>query len=347
MINQDIKTARILIVDDEDANVKLLMRNFKLWGFENLTGLTDSRRAIEAFKEIRPDLTLLDLRMPDIDGFQFLSEIGPLIAPEDFVPIIILTADMTSETKQSALSKGAKDFLTKPFDRTEILLRVTNLLETRLLHLTLQRHNETLEEQVHARTEDLERSQQEALECLALAAEYRDDDTGRHTARVGLSSYLIAEAMQMSGAEANLIRRAAPLHDVGKIGISDSILLKPGRLEPAEFEKMRTHAEIGSKILSAHHFPIFELAAQIAHTHHERWDGKGYPRGIAGGDIPIGGRIVTVADVFDALTHERVYKAAWKSEDAILEIERMAGTQFDPQIAAAFIELYKEGRIPI
>ncbi|MDQ2731839.1 MAG: HD domain-containing protein [Armatimonadota bacterium] len=221
--------------------------------------------------------------------------------------------------------------MTKPLDSTEVLLRIHNMLETRF-------HSILLEHRVQERTRDLDNAQMETLERLALAAEYRDDDTGLHTRRVGFSAASIAEAMGLPAPQVDLILRAAPLHDVGKIGIADSILLKPGKLSYEEFATMKTHIRIGAKILSGSISPWLQLAEEIALTHHERWDGKGYC-GLESEAIPLSGRIVTVADVFDALTHERPYKDAWSIVDAVAEIKSQRGRQFDPGVVDAFLTL--------
>ena len=214
--------------------------------------------------------------MPYLNGFDVMKQLRPHIPPEAFLPILVLTADITPETKRQALAEGAMDFLTKPFDATEVILRIRNLLQTRSLHLQLQNQNQLLDQKVRERTAELEETQNEILERLALAAEYRDDDTGEHTKRVGQMSAQIAQALCLPQAEVELIRRAAPLHDVGKIAIPDSILLKPGKLTPEEFDHMKTHTTLGAKMLSGGRFPLLQLAEEIALTHHERWDGTGY-----------------------------------------------------------------------
>jgi putative two-component system response regulator len=331
MLDTTLTTARILIVDDQPSNVLLLEGILQEEDYTAYKGITDSRQAQSVYLEYQPDLILLDLQMPYLDGFEVMNQLRAHVSPGAFLPILVLTADITPDAKRQALAEGATDFLTKPFDQTEVLLRIKNLLRTRLLHLLL-------EQKVRERTAELEETQIEILERLALAAEYRDDDTGEHTRRVGQMSAQIAQALGLPEAEVELIRRAAPLHDVGKIGIPDSILLKPGKLTPAEFELMKTHTTLGAKMLSGGQFPLLQLAEEIALSHHERWDGTGY-LGLKAESIPIAGRIVTVADVFDALTNERPYKKAWLHTEAIEEIRRQTGRQFDPRVVEAFLHV--------
>lgn len=333
-----LTTARVLIVDDQPSNVALLEGILEEEEFTFYRSVTDSREALPAFIDYLPDLILLDLQMPYMDGFEVMKQLRACIAPENFLPILVLTADITPESKHRALTEGALDFLTKPFDAMEVVLRIKNLLQTRSLHLQLQGQNELLDKKVRERTGELEATQVEILERLALAAEYRDDDTGEHTKRVGKTAAQIAEVLGWQAGTVELIRRAAPLHDVGKIAISDSILLKPGKLTPEEFERMKTHTILGAKMLSGGRFPLLQLAEQIALTHHERWDGTGY-MGLCGEAIPISGRIVTVADVFDALTSERPYKKAWPLQEALEEIQRQSGRQFDPCVVEAFLRI--------
>jgi putative two-component system response regulator len=331
--------APILIVDDQPANVRLLERLLRGAGYTNVRGTTDPREVFALYQEFRPDLLLLDLRMPYMDGFEVMEQLQQEIRRDTFFPILVLTADATVETKERALANGATDFLAKPIDATETILRIGNLLETRSLHLQLANQNQVLEERVKERTADLEESQTEVLKRLALAAEYRDDATGEHTQRVGSLSGFLAGALRLADEQVELIRRAAPLHDVGKIGVSDAILLKPGRLTPEEFEQITTHSAIGGGILTGSNFPLLRLAEAIALTHHERWDGTGYPGGLAGEDIPLAGRIVAVADVYDALTHERPYKPAWAVDRAVAEIQGLSRQHFDPAVVEAFLEL--------
>jgi len=334
-----LKQARILIVDDQEATTRLLEELLRRGGYTGLRSTTDPRTVPALFAEFQPDLILLDLRMPGLDGFGVMETLKPLIPPETYVPVLVLTADITSEAKQRALASGAKDFLAKPFDFTEVLLRIRNLLETRFLHLQLQHHNQILEARVRARTQDLENAKIEILERLALAAEYRDDLTGRHTQRVGQAARGLAKALGLSADQVELIRRAAPLHDVGKIGIPDHILLKPHDLTPDEFEVLKAHTTIGARILSGSRFPLLQLAAEIALAHHERWDGKGYPQGLKGEAIPLAGRIVAVVDAFDAMTNDRPYRKALSRPQALGILGRGAGSQWDKQVVEAFASM--------
>ena len=333
---------RILIIDDQENNVRILERMLRKASYEDLVSTTDPRNAIPLFLDHRPDLILLDLHMPYLDGFGVLEQVAPHVPEGTYLPILVLTADISTESKQRALTMGAKDFLAKPFDSTEVLLRIKNLLEARFLYLALQQQNEMLEVKVQQRTRELEEAQVEILERLALAAEFRDDATQEHTQRVGEFSAKLAKRLGLPEGLVQLIRRAAPLHDLGKIAVPDSVLLKLGRLTTDEFEVIKSHTQVGARILSGSGHPLLQLAEQIALTHHEHWDGSGYSPTMRGEEIPLVSRIVAVADVFDALTHARPYKKAWPVEDALAEIERQKGRQFDPTIVDAFVDLLRE-----
>ncbi len=337
--------SRILIIDDESANISLLRRVLRRAGFTNLESTMDAREVPALVKASAPDLILLDLWMPHMNGFEVLEQLRPEIGETSYLPILVVSADITAEAKTRALSQGAKDFLHKPFDLVEVMLRIRNLLETRHLYLELQRQNEVLEARVKERTRELEEAQIEVIDRLARAAEYRDHTTGQHTRRVGELSALLASWLRLPQDEVELIRKAAPLHDVGKISLSDAILLKPGRLSPAEVELNRSHTTLGAELLAGGHFPLLRMAEEIALTHHERWDGFGYPRGLAGEEIPLSGRIVAVADVFDALVHERPYKRAWTAEEAAAEIAEQSGKQFDPEVVRALLSLMEPSNI--
>lgn len=340
MISRSFRMARILIVDDEQANVDLLRRLLTREGFAHIESTTDSRDAPALYVRQRPDLILLDLHMPHLTGVDVMARLNE-IAESSYLPILILSGDLTPEARRECLSRGAKDFVNKPFQPDEILLRMKTLLETRFLYLQIQSQNQLLEAKVRERTRALEDAQIEIVGRLALAAEFRDDNTGQHTKRVGEMSALLARQLGLPASQVLLIRRAAPLHDVGKIGVPDTILMKRGRLTTEEFEIVKTHTVIGARILSGGKFPLLRLAEEIALSHHERWNGEGYA-GIRGSDIPLAGRIVTVADVFDALTQQRPYKPAWPVGEAIAEIDAQRAHQFDPDVVDAFMRIIEQ-----
>jgi putative two-component system response regulator len=283
--------------------------------------------------------------MPHMDGLAVMDQLNEIVEAS-YLPILMLTGDLTPEARREALSRGAKDFVNKPFNPDEVLLRIRTLLETRFLYLQIQSQNQILEAKVRERTRELEAAQIEIIERLARAAEFRDDNTGQHTERVGQMAALLARQLGLPDPQVSLIRRAAPLHDVGKIGIPDAVLLKLGKLTVEEFELVKTHTTIGARILSGSRFGVLRLAEEIAFSHHERWDGEGYV-GINKDQIPLAGRIVAVADVFDALTQKRPYKAAWPVAEAIAEIERQRSRQFDPEIVDAFLRVIEQQSIRI
>jgi putative two-component system response regulator len=335
MLKRNFGRARILIVDDERASVEGLRQLLETAGFNRIQCTTNPRDAAGIYVDFRPDLILLDLDMPNMDGLAVMDELNQ-IAEATYLPILMLTAELSPEARRDALSRGAKDFLQKPVSADEALLRIATLLETRFLYLEIQSQNQVLEAKVRERTRELEAAQIEIIERLAKAAEFRDDNTGQHTERVGQMAALIARQMGLPDSQVSLIRRAAPLHDVGKIGIPDKILLKLGKLTDDEFQLVKMHTTIGARILSGSRFTILRLAEEIAFSHHERWDGHGYA-GLPRETIPLAGRIVAVADVFDALTQQRPYKEAWPIAEAIAEIDRQRGRQFDPSLVDAFL----------
>lgn len=337
MSERGLTESKIMVVDDDQANILLVERLLEWAGYSHAFSFSSAGEALKEFDRIDPDLLMLDLRMPGVDGFEFLRRLHQESPGSQFVPVLVFTCDSSAESRTRALELGASDFLTKPGDSAEILLRVRNFLKTRRLHRELENQNLNLEKRISLRTAELEETQREVIERLGRAAEYRDDETGEHTHRVAGLSALIAAELGMKEAEVELIRLAAPLHDVGKIGISDTILLKPGSLSEDEFKTMTEHTAIGARILSGSRSPVLILAETIAASHHERWDGSGYPTGLKGDDIPLVARIVSVADVFDALTHDRPYKSAWPSEKAAKEIESQSGKAFDPRVVEAFV----------
>ncbi len=342
MLPLRLRNGRVLVVDDQDLNLRLLRSVLEKAGLHDIT-LTQDPYAVAALVAQRtPDLIVVDLHMPGLDGFGVMEAVRPQVEAAGYLPILVLTADATDESRRRALDAGARDFLTKPIDHIEVILRTRNLLETRALYLDLETQNATLEERVAERTREVEQKKREVeaaqldtLERLARTAEYRDDQTGRHVLRVGRVAALLGRGMGMDEEAVQLLRLAAPLHDLGKIGIPDAILLAPRRLTPEEFDEMKTHTEIGARILGGSASSLLNLAEQIARTHHERWDGRGY-YGLAARDIPLASRIVAVADVVDALTHERPYKSAWPVDLAVDEITTHRGTEFDPEVVDAF-----------
>lgn len=327
--------ANILIVDDEQANLKLLGKMLGSQGYTQLVLVQDPREVLERYRAARPDLILLDINMPHLDGFQVMAQLRELNDPL-LPPIVILTAQHGRDYLLRALAEGARDFVGKPFDRVELLMRVRNLLDAQLAHRMVHDQKAVLEEMVRARTEMLNRTRLQVVHRLGRAAEYRDNETGLHIIRMSQYSAVLAKSLGWSKDRCELMLHASPMHDVGKIGIPDAILLKPGKLDPEELEVMKTHGRIGADILADGDSELLQLAREIALTHHEKWDGSGYPQGLAGSAIPQSGRIVAVADVFDALTSSRPYKKAWPVEDAVAYIRDNAGKHFDPEVVAQF-----------
>ena len=348
--------ARILIVDDEPVNIKVVKKYLQIAGYTEFITTSEAPRAMEMIRKEKPDIVLLDVMMPQVSGLKILQDVrsDPELA---HLPVLILTASTDAETKRSALELGATDFLAKPVDAADLVPRVRNCLLVKAHHDHLERYSNHLEAEVRIRTAELEKSRLQVVHCLARAAEYRDDDTGRHVVRVGKYAGILARELGFPAEQVAMLEMAAQLHDVGKIGIPDSILLKPGRLDPEEFKLMQRHCEYGRLIIlpdepspprgnaTARTQPrrptstrsLLELAADIAFTHHERWDGTGYPSNIAGEQIPLEGRITAVADVFDALASRRPYKGAFPLESCISIVKDGRGRQFDPAVVDALL----------
>jgi len=356
---RDIRQSCILIVDDEPLNIEVVRRYLEIGGYRNLISTDHAGQALPLMGLNRPDLVLLDIQMPEISGLEILAAIR---SDEMFcrTPVVILTGSSDPETKLTALQAGATDLLQKPVHSEELLARLGNVLKVKAYQDQLYRHSEELEEAVRRRTAELEASRLDVIHCLARAAEFRDDDTGQHIVRVGRYARVIADQLGFSREELDILEPAAQLHDVGKIGIADSILLKQGKLSPEEYEMMqkhcgfgrkivqqvpdadaamlRKHTDMGARIMDVSSSPILEMARRIALTHHERWDGNGYPLGLAGEDIPLEGRITAVADVFDALSSKRPYKPPFPLQKCFSIMEEGRRTQFDPQVLDAFFE---------
>lgn len=331
----------VVIVDDTQINVTLMQALInRIEGCKPL-GFTDSEAGLQWCIDGNPDLVIVDYMMPAPDGIEFIQRLRAVPTKAE-VPILMVTADHEKEVRYRALETGANDFLTKPIDRIEFTSRVKNMLAIRRSHLALTDRAAWLAEEVANATAEIREREREAVFRLARAAEFRDPETGAHIQRMAHYSRLIAAGIGLGAAQQELILEAAPMHDVGKLGTPDAILLKPGKLSPEEFAVMKQHATIGWEILRDSSAPTLRTAAEIAYTHHEKFDGSGYPRGLKGEDIPLFGRIVAVADVFDALTSARPYKPAWEFDRAWEFIRANSGLHFDPRCAEAFLARREE-----
>lgn len=331
----DIKEANVMVIDDEELNLEIIEELLTDEGFSSINCFSDPKEAVDHYKQSPPDLVLLDLNMPVMTGFEVskkFQEIDYYPSP----PILVITALADRATKLKSLDSGARDIVSKPFDDQEVIRRVRNLLEMHLAHKENLHYSHNLEHVVEQRTQELLDTQNEMVESLGLAAEYRDNETATHTIRVGLYCQALAKQLGINDREANQLKLAAPLHDIGKIGIPDNVLLKPGKLNADEWNLMKKHAQFGYNILKNSKSLLLKNAGIIALTHHEKWDGNGYPSGLKGTDIHLYGRITAIADVFDALTMSRPYKKAWPLEDAIQLINDEAGKHFDPSIVEVF-----------
>jgi len=342
LIRRKRPDAKILIVDDMPENIELLETILSSAGYRNFQSTSDSREAFPIYRSGGFDLVVLDLRMPHLDGFQVMEQLASANT-DDYLPILVLTGQLDRETRNRALAAGAKDFITKPFDRTEVVNRIDNILEVRALYNERGNQAKLLEKIVKERTSELmdrnrelENTRLDIIRRLGRAAEYRDNETGMHVIRMSESCRRLALAIGLDDEFAQRILQASPMHDVGKIGIPDQILLKPGKLDPAEWEIMKTHAEIGADILGDYKSDLMQMARIIALTHHEKWDGTGYPNGLSGDAIPLEGRISAICDVFDALTSVRPYKKAWTIAEANAYIDENSGRHFDPEMVRAF-----------
>ena len=344
----DLKNATILMVDDEEVNLRLLETILANSGYSSLVSTKDPRDVLKLYRANDVDLILLDINMPYMDGYEVMEQLHALEGDE-LPPIMMLTAQSMQEFRQRALDNGARDYVTKPFDAKELLSRVRNLLEVQLAHKYMRNQNDILEQRVKERTLELEKAHQAIHESrlqivrrLGLAAEYKDEETGYHIIRMSKIAALLGKQSGLDDEQCDLILNAAPMHDIGKIGIPDHILRKPGKFEPDEWEIMKTHAQIGADILSGDNSPLLVMARDIAISHHEKWDGSGYPHGLKGEAIPLVGRITALADVFDALTSVRPYKKAWSTEDAVALIQEQKGKHFDPTLVEHFLEVLDE-----
>ena len=338
---QEIFEAKIMIVDDQEINVKLLRGILYKAGYRQIEIITDSRKAILTCREYVPDLLILDLNMPYVNGFQVMAEVRN-DKSDYYLPILILSNEEDKEKRYKALEFGANDFINKPFDTIEVLQRIRNLIEVRILHNQQRNQNIILEKKVEERTKELYQTQLDAIQRLARAIEYRDSETGMHIIRMSKYSACLAKEIGLSADKCEIIETASQLHDVGKIAIPDSILRKPGKLTPEEWAIMKTHTTIGGELLSGSSSKFLLMAKEIALTHHEKWNGTGYPKGLVAEEIPATGRICCISDVFDALTTQRPYKRAWTVDETKQELKNQKEISFDPAVVDCFLDNFKK-----
>ncbi|NOQ35686.1 MAG: response regulator [Methylococcaceae bacterium] len=331
----------IVLIDDVQLNLTLLWHLVKRIDGYNSVSFLDPQEALAWCIENEYELVIVDYMMPEMNGIEFIKELKGCPAKKD-APVLMVTANDQIDVRYTALEAGATDFLNKPIDKTEFMIRVRNMLALRSHERKLADKAQWLADEVEKATKEIREREDELIHRLSKAAEYRDPETGSHIKRMSWYSKHIAAQLGFSSVEQALILEAAPMHDIGKVGIPDAILLKPGRLDSAEFELMKEHAKIGYEILSGSASQLMQMAADIALTHHEKYDGSGYPNGLKGEDISIYGRIIAVADVFDALTSSRPYKKAWPTEDAMNYLKENSGKHFDPLCIDAFFKKWDE-----
>ena len=326
----------VLIIDDSDINLTLLKALVLKLG-ECSTVLFDHPvKALDWCRENVPDLVIVDYMMPDMDGLKFIRAFRGLHGRTE-IPVLMITANDQKDIRYEALLGGANDFLTKPVDRIEFSARARNMLSLRTGQKYLADRASHLAALVDEQTQEIRDREKELIFRMSRAAEFRDPETGAHIQRMAYYSQIIAKGLGLDEKAQRTILEAAPMHDVGKIGIPDYILLKPGKLTPEEFDVMKTHAKLGHELLDGSGSEILRSGAEIAMSHHEKYDGSGYPHGLIGTKIPLFGRIVAVADVFDALTSERPYKKAWSFDEAVKFLEEGRGKHFDPMCVEAFL----------
>jgi putative two-component system response regulator len=323
----------VLVVDDVPENIDLL--SAVLRPFYKVKAALNGERALKiASSDPKPDLILLDVMMPEIDGHEVCRRLKGQ-ANTAKIPVIFVTAKNQEEDEKAGLDLGAVDYIAKPISPPIVLARVHT-------QLALYDQNRYLESIVEQRTEQLQQTRLEIIRRLGRAAEFKDNETGLHVIRMSHYSRLIAEALDRGTDWTDLIFHASPMHDIGKIGIPDNVLLKPGKLDDEEWNIMRTHPQLGASIIGDHDNELMQMSKEIALSHHEKWDGSGYPNGLKGEEIPLSGRIVAIADVFDALTTERPYKKAWTVTDAVKFIDENSGLHFDPSLVLIFHEVMPE-----
>ena len=331
----------VLIIDDSDINLTLIKALVLKLGDCQPVLFDNPVKALDWCHSNEPDLVIVDYMMPEMDGLRFIAAFRGLHGRNE-IPVLMITANDQKDIRYDALLGGANDFLTKPIDRVEFSARARNMLSLRQGQKYMANHVQELEVRVEERTREIRNREKELIFRISRAAEFRDPETGAHIQRMAHFSAVIARGLELDAKTQQLILEAAPMHDVGKIGIPDYILLKPGKLTHEEFEVMKNHASLGYELLKNSGSEILQAGAEIALSHHEKYDGSGYPKGLVGTKIPLFGRIVAVADVFDALTSERPYKRAWALDAACKFLEDGRGAHFDPLCVEAFLAGWEE-----
>lgn len=335
------KQNKIMIIDDVRANTLLLEKLFILEGYSNISVIEDPQKALQAIQEEAPEVLLLDLNMPMVSGFDILMQLNEQQSPL-LSSVIVITAYQDSAYLHRALRLGVRDFLTKPFDPVEVVLKVQRLAEgnhqRRLQKMEIVRVESLLQQHIF----ELEELQQEYVQRLLQTMKHKDNETGKHLLRISNYVYILAKRMGLDENTCHKLKLASALHDIGKLSIPDRILHKEGKLTAEEFEVIKEHTTKGAALLAGSRNTVLILAESIALTHHEKWDGSGYPQALSGDKIPLEGRITAVCDVFDALISKRSYKAAWSGEEALAELQRQSGLHFDPEVVKAFSDVYAE-----
>lgn len=344
-MNDGVST--ILVVDDEKQNLKLIESILVPLKYRVILA-ADGEEALVKVRSEKPDLVLLDIMMPKMDGF----EVARRLKQDEttmIIPVVMVTSLGELEDKVKAIEAGADEFLVKPVESVELKARIKSLLKVKAYNDSVRDSQRILEIQVNEKTSELRNAYEkvkavtyETINKLSRAAEYLDDSTSSHLQRISRYAEVVARELELGPDIVESILYASPMHDVGKIGIPDRILMKPGKLTASEWEIMKTHSEIGAKILEGSDQPLIQTAEKIALTHHEKWDGSGYPHGLKGEEIPVAGRITAIADVFDALTSKRPYKEAFSLQKSLSIIKESRGTHFDPAIVDAFLAVEQE-----
>ena len=332
-----------IVIVDEESQLGFLESTLKRAGFANVYALPDPRLVRDVVNVEHPDLLILNTDLPRMNGLEVMGMLRKKLLPGSVFPVLVLSADSRAETREALLKAGAEDVLKKPLNAEEIISRIKTSLETRLSYLELRGQKETLERLVQERTLQLEEAHIEMLTRLARISEHRDDQSGEHVWRVAALSAMLAREMNCDGTFVDLILRAARLHDIGKTAIPDGVLLKPDKLTPEEFEIVKRHTILRAQLLTGSGSSLMQMAERIALSHHERWDGRGYPKGLRGKAIALEGRIVAVADSFDSMIYDRPFKRAQSVREAVIEIQNQRGRQYDPEVVDACSRLYERG----